>query len=261
MQLLEWILGRRRKQTVTDPRRIAETLKSKIASLQGIPMLPEGAIKAMAVAKSPDVSLEDLALVIAPDPALTASILKLANSVLFRTGRPTETLVGAVVRIGLRQCYNLILTAAMRSLFCKLPKGQQGHFECLWRHSLLTACVCRELNLHLSLGFRHEEFTCGLTHDIGRMLIGIGTPEQFEAIDPVDFLEGPEVLAREQEVLGTDHCEVGAWFASQNQLPTSVIECIQFHHVPADAGKYRGLAAVVSTADHMANYSQARTPP
>ena len=157
-------------------------------------MLPEGAIKAMAVAKSPDVSLEDLALVIAPDPALTASILKLANSVLFRTGRPTETLVGAVVRIGLCQCYNLILTAAMRSLFCKLPKGQQGHFECLWRHSLLTACVCRELNLHLSLGFRHEEFTCGLTHDIGRMLIGIGTPEQFEAIDPVDFLEGPEVL-------------------------------------------------------------------
>ena len=48
----------------------------------------------------------------------------------------------------------------------------------------------------------------------------------------------------------------GAWFASQNQLPTSVIECIQFHHAPADAGKYRGLAAVVSTADHMANYSQ-----
>src|SRR5262249_52230906 len=155
-------------------------------------------VKAMAVAKNPDSSLAEMATVIERDPALAAGILKLANSPLYRTAYAVETLHQAVVKLGLRECQNLILAVGMRSLFRTLPRPRQARYESLWRHSFLTGCVSRQLNCLLEMGFRGEEFAGGLSHDIGRVLIAIGAPDHFDAVDPMNFIEGPDLLANER---------------------------------------------------------------
>jgi HD-like signal output (HDOD) protein len=261
MKFLDWVLGRRRKADTADPQRadpqrVAEMLKTTVGGLERLPMLPAGAAQAMAAARSPDISLEELARVIERDAALAASVLRLANSALHSAGSPAQTLYQAVIRLGTRECYNAICAVAMKSLFRNVSPAQRLCFEQLWQHALLTACVCRRLDTHLALGCKGEEFTCGLTHDLGRILIALGAPEQFAAADPMDFVEGPELLEGEQAALGTDHCEVGAWFADQNRLPSSVLECVHLHHTPAEAGEYRDLVALVAAADHMANFYQ-----
>ena len=76
----------------------------------------------------------------------------------------------------------------------------------------------------------------------------------FPQVDPLDFVEEGDILAREEELLGTNHCYFGAWFADRSQLPGSVISAIQYHHTPEKAPDHHQLIALVATADHMANY-------
>jgi HD-like signal output (HDOD) protein len=230
------------------------TLKARVGELATIPTLPDAALKAMAALKEPHCSLVDLAEIVRKDPALTAGILRLANSALYRISRTIQSIDQAVVRLGTRECQNLILTVSMQSMFRRADSAQRVACERLWKHSLLTASLCRRLNDSLALGFAGEEFACGIGHDLGRILIVLVAFEAFQQADPLDFEEGPDILQREQDVLGTDHCFFGAWYASMNQLPASMISAVQFHHLPSEAGERQPLVALVSTADHMANY-------
>lgn len=233
-----------------------ERLKAAVGNLNQLPMLPQAATQALELVHDPDCSLKQLARVIERDPALATGILKLANSALYRVGRTITSLDLAIVHLGLRECRNLIITVGMRSLFRHVSKEQQERAETLWHHSFLTGCLSRRLNRALGLGFQGEEFSCGLSHDLGRLLIALGLPDRFAAVDPLDFHEGPETLQRERDQLGIDHCYFGAWFANVNQLPSSLSSVCQFHHEPAEVQEHQLLVALVAAADDMANYLQ-----
>lgn len=233
-----------------------EKLKAAVGNLNQLPMLPVAATKAVTMARAPDCSLPKLAAVIETDPALAASVLKLANSALYRPARPLTSLELAIVRLGLRECCNLILTAGMRGLFLRTQPRLKRTCDTLWHHSFLTACLCRRLNTAFALGFQGEEFSGGLFHDLGRLLFALGLPDRFPTVDPLDFREGPEVLARERNQLGVDHGFAGAWFAAVNQLPPALSDISEFHHCPAKAVKHQALVALVATGDDMANHIQ-----
>ena len=256
MHLPDWMRRRREPSGGAGGRPVLQTLLTAVGKLNRMPTLPVAATRAMNVAKDPNSSLAELAAVIERDPALAAGILKLANSALYRTFEGVLSLQQAVVRLGSRECQNLILAVGMRSLFLNMPPARQARYAALWRHSFLTGCLCRRLARVLGLPFEGEEFAAGLAHDIGRVLIGLGAPEHAEAADPMHFIEGPDVLLREEALLGTDHCHFGARFANVNSLPAPLISAVQFHHTPEWAQEHKPLVALVAVADHMANYFQ-----
>lgn len=233
-----------------------EKLKAAVGNLNKLPMLPAAATQALALIQSPDCSMKSLARVIEGDPTLAAGILKLANSALYRVGRTIASIDLALVRLGLRECRNLIYAVSMRSLFRSTSPGQQARMEALWHHAFLTGCLCRRLNNTLGLGFQGEEFSSGLSHDLGRLLLAVGIPDRVADVDPLTFQEGLETLQREQDRLGIDHCYFGAWFANVNQLPSSLSVACLFHHAPAEAQEHQSLVALVAAADDMANYAQ-----
>lgn len=240
--------------THKEPKTPEEFLKRAVESIHELWTLPEAAVEAMEIANDPDSSMRDLSAVIERDPALATGVLKQANSPLFWCGRNIESLNQAVVLLGLRECQNLIVAVGMRSFFKSTIGAQKRMCEILWSHACVTANLCRKLNRSLRLGHGGEEFACGLVHDLGRILVAISAPQVFELVDPLDFREGPGTLRRERELLATDHCRFGAWFAARNRLPKSLISAIGFHHTPEDAGDHTALIALVATADHMANH-------
>ena len=198
----------------------------------------------------------DFVGVIERDMTLASDILRIANSIMFSGGRPVMNLHRAVVRVGMRQCKSLIIASSFSSMMKSISLDAEWVREILWRHGFTTALLSLHLNRSLNVGFQGEEFAAGLIHDVGRMLLATCLPEQFQTVDPLDFDEGAETLLNEQNVIGTNHCDVGFWFAKKNALPEPLADVVRFHHFPDKSPRNRRLVALVAASDHMANHLQ-----
>ncbi|MCA9153325.1 MAG: HDOD domain-containing protein [Planctomycetales bacterium] len=222
-------------------------------------MLPAAALEALELAKDPNCSVSRFSLLVQRDTKLATDILSMANSAAFAPVSPIVTLHQAVVRLGFWQCRNLIVASSVASLMQRIPLEQEWIREVLAQHSYTTAVVGVHLNRVMSVGFHGEEFTAGLIHDFGRLLLAVVTGDDFGMVDPLDFdelAEADAMLDRETAGVGTNHCELGAWFAGQNGLPESLVHVIRLHHTPFVPGPHQKLVALTAAADHLANHLQ-----
>ena len=240
--------------TVALPVAVLERLRSRANNLK---MLPAVATQALQIVEDPDCGINEFAAVVERDPSLAAGILRMANSVVFSSGKPVLNLHQAVVRLGFRQCKNLIVTASFSSMMKSMTLDEEWIRETLSQHSFTTALLCLNMNRTLNIGFQGEEFTGGLIHDIGRLLLATCYSDCFSELDKLEFDEEIGVLAAEQALVETNHCEIGAWFVTKNALPEQLKSVVRFHHNPeqADANSRR-FVALVAVCDHMANHLQ-----
>lgn len=229
-------------------------------TLRGSLMLPTVAMEALEVAKNPRCTIGEFSRIVERDLRLATEIIAQSNSILYSPDRPVTCLHQSVLRLGFKQCQNLILSASLSSLMQRLPLECRLAQELLWRHSITTAITSVQLNRLLGLGFHGEDFTAGLIHDMGRMLIAAAYPDRFEEIDPLDFDEAESVNEEEREVLGTDHCAIGAWYAEENRLPAELREVMLAHHGDRPATINPRLVALTIASDHLANYVQRHAP-
>jgi len=230
----------------------------KVDQLQ---MLPELAIQALEVAKDPDCSVKEFTSLIEKDMTLASDMLRMANSMVYSRGVSILSLQQAVVRLGFRQCKNLILASSAASLMTQLTAAEERTRQALWKHSFLTASVASFMNRAMNLGFQGEEFTGGLIHDIGRILLALMDPASFSFADRLDFREGDnrdqqESLQRERDLMGTDHCALGGWFVEYSGLPGSLADVVRHHHSGPAKMSRSPLVALVAAADHVANHLQ-----
>lgn len=235
--------------------KLADALMQTVRDLK---MLPRVAIKAIAIADDPDASVRDFAKVVSQDLKLTAGILAFANSPLFpvfAAGSKVTCLETAITRLGFRQVRQMILVSSYSSMVQSLPTLEEATREKLNEHGFLVGCICSELNRLFGLRLQGEEFTAGIIHDVGRILVAATIGESFRQVDPLDFDESSEdFLADEMKLMGTNHARIGAWFLRRNQLPEELINVAMYHHCPNDSAQYTRLVALVAIADDLANY-------
>ena len=224
---------------------------------QNLQMLPTVAIKALDVAKDPNCSIREFVSIIERDAKLATDILGMSNSAMFWTGgAPIVSLQQSVVRLGFRQCRNLILSTSLASMMRNMSLAEEWIRDALSQHAFITGLTAVHVNRIVGTGFQGEEFAAGLIHDFGRALLAVCMPEQFATADPLDFEESSETPDKESWFLETNHCEAGAWFAQINSLPSEFVETIRHHHAPQNSLKHRRLVALTGISDHIANHMQ-----
>ena len=246
--------ARRREDDTAE--RSARLEQKVLALVDNMPTLPDTAARAMTLAEDPGSTFGDLARLIEADAAIATRLLHIANSALYSSGCPAVKLDQAIMRLGMCQCKNLILAISVKSLFQEIPSATKKACEALWHHGNVAASLCRQMNRAYRLGFDGEEFSAGLLHDLGRILLALADPECFAQADPLDFREEGDLLARERAAIAIDHCALGAWFGAHSQLPQALVEAIRRHHEPGLGENSERLVALVATADHMANHLQ-----
>lgn len=240
-------------QTVAIPSQLLDRMCGR---LQKVQMLPAIAQQALELAKDPECTIREFARIVEQDIKLAAEMLRIANSPVYCGSRPIVSLSEATVRLGLAHCKNLILTSSFASLIEEFTTEEAWVRDVLWRHGMATAVIASNLNRTLGAGFQGEEFTAGLMHDIGRILLAVAIPHRFLEGDPVTFFEDEQSLQREKFVFQTTHTDIGAWFAMGNRLPDCLVAAIRYHHQPARTILHRRLTALIAAADEMANYVQ-----
>jgi len=237
--------------------KLAARLEQNVLRLVGnMPTMPDVATRVMGLANDPKTNAADFARLIEGDAAIATDLLRIANSAIYSGGAPAVKLPQAVVRLGIFPCKNLIVSISMKSLLWNMTGDESALCKALWHHGHVTACLCRQINRTYRLMFAGEEFSAGLLHDMGRILLLLADQECFTRINAMDFQEEAGLLQRERAAIGIDHCALGAWFGEQSKLPEVLIEAMRFHHEPNLSPDATRLVTLVAAADHMANHLQ-----
>lgn len=226
-------------------------LDQVVAVVNDIPALPQVMIRVMKLTEDPDSTVQDINNIITQDQALTARVLRLANSAYYGFPRRINTVTEATVLLGFQTIRSIVLAASVNDLLSKEVSGYALAPGELWRHSQATAITARYLARVLKMKNADQVYTAGLLHDIGKVVLNHYLEENYhEVIDKVET-EKISFLQAESEVLAFDHAMVGAKVADKWNLPPELVEAIAFHHAPEKAELNPLLTAVVHVADAM----------
>ncbi|QOJ15909.1 MAG: HDOD domain-containing protein [Planctomycetia bacterium] len=133
-----------------------------------LPRMPAVADKALIQLRENTVDFRALADVVQQDAALTAQLLRVANSVTYRGFSEIRSLDLAFARLGQRTVRSVILGTTIRALAIRTGGATRSIGEELWRASLAAAAVCGELAVRIGEN-EDDAFLSGLLHDIGNL--------------------------------------------------------------------------------------------
>lgn len=232
---------------------MAVKLDHILKRVESLPPLPTSALQVIELTKNPETSVKDLEAVIGQDPALTAGILRQANSAYYGYARRISSLQEAIVMLGFQVTQGLAMSAAVAPLLKSKLAGYEIEQEGLWKHSLLTAMAAKRLCQHCKLPYGNVAFTAGLLHDIGKLVISIYIQEVGSYLlkkvteSKISFAE------LEEKVIGYDHARVGGFLGRSWNLPDDLVAAISFHHSLSNAQNYAELSSVIHVANGLAN--------
>jgi HD-like signal output (HDOD) protein len=118
-----------------------ELLKGILASPR-LPSPPAVALQVIDLVQDPAVSTIALASTIGADPALSARVLRTANSSFYAQARTIKTVNEAIVLLGLNSVRTLALGFSLVDTFRQHQVGAFD-FDAFWRRSVTTAAAAR----------------------------------------------------------------------------------------------------------------------
>ncbi len=221
-----------------------ETAKVIAAQVGDLPTLPHVATKVMELLSGDDSSASDLDRVISRDQALTARVLKLANSALFGRRGMISTLTRAIVLLGFKTVQSLVIAASTETLY----RATSSRFKdkLLWEHAVAAALAAGFVARECRYASVEEAFTAGLLHDIGKVVLDQNLPEPYQEVVELVYNDEVTFLEAEHKILGFDHAEVGALVVKKWNLPAPLEEAVRLHHRPMQSLLDPALCAIVS---------------
>lgn len=154
-----------------------------------LPTMPEVATRIAELADDPDAGVPELTRVIQMEPAVAGSILKVANSPLYRGTAEIDNIRNAVIRLGLKVTRDLATSIALREVFSSKNKAIQARMQSAWEHSVNISSRSYALAKKTGTLDPERALMAGLLHDIGEVAIlthmdrcGLdGSPEDLDA--------------------------------------------------------------------------------
>lgn len=205
------------------------------------PLLPTVAAEVMAAARAPELDPSKVCALLERDALLAAMALKVAQSPLYGGG--ARTLREAVVRLGARGVYDVVLEAALHARIFRAP-GYDAVMARLRTHSVAVAHAARALCRYTSLDADHA-FLCGLLHDVG-IAVGI------IAVADKPALFGKPSRDALAVGLGEVHEAASGVVAAAWQLGAEVRLVVSRHHHPIMDGFPHPMIELLSLAERVA---------
>jgi putative nucleotidyltransferase with HDIG domain len=178
-----------------------------------------------------DYRTADLEGVILKDPALSATFLRIANSVIYRGLVPCESVLMACARLGRNAVREIVVGVATMDMF----RDVKSRGATIRNHCAGVGAIARTLADEWHLRAGDQLFLSGLLHDIGKLLCLQAGIESYDGLPP-DSLDAPDRLhLAERDRLGFDHAVLGAHVLSSWKIPEPTSQIVAWHHQPERA--------------------------
>jgi len=220
-----------------------------VAKMTSFPTLPVMVHKLLAVAGDVDAGINEVAEVVAYDAALTANILKAANSAFLGYHKRVDSLTEAAIRLGTKWIIQMAVSSLIYSNIKRPAPGYDLSAEDLWRHSAAVAIMSDNLCKLLEVKETGMIYTAALLHDMGKFALGEFVSESFDDIQAKVDEDNISFEEAEEKILGIDHAEVGALIGENWNFPSHIIAAIRWHHNPSGMHKAHPAVDIVHLAD------------
>ena len=224
-----------------------------VLAVEDLEPLPQSVTALVPLVASAEPEIDKIVEVINFDQALTATLLRVANSAASASVHPVTTAARAVMRLGTGRVLSIAVGSAVSGQMKQALPGYGYSERSLWRHSVAAALAAECLPKFTEVEIPAESFTAALLHDIGKLAMSRFLDPEVSAYLHRAREEGHRsCLEAEVEVLGVHHGEVGELMARHWKLPESISAAICFHHSPD------GAKSVICDAVHLSEVVASR---
>lgn len=205
------------------------TLEQILKKLDSLPEPPKASVQALNMLEDPNVPLAKVSEFLSLDEILTTKLLKLSNSAYYGYQGKVTTVKEAMMRIGT----NIIKSLLYSSMLDNSGLTPTGFFIDLWKSSLFTGMLAKEVGIRLGHNRPDVCFTGGLLCDVGQILLNEFTSQFYATLVKDVRKSSQQIVNAEQDVFGFTHIHVGRRMAELWKLPIIYQNVIRYHHDPA----------------------------
>ncbi|HED17018.1 MAG TPA: HDOD domain-containing protein [Gammaproteobacteria bacterium] len=185
-----------------------------------LPTLPDVALRVRDAVEDENASASNIAKAVSTDAALSARLLQVANSPLYRPRTPVDNLQTAIARLGQKQIQNLVISLVMQQMFQATDEVLEVRLRGLWEHNVEVAAICHVLASAIPVLQSDQALMAGLVHDIGILPILVRAEEVHELLDHPELLDS---------VTSKLHTQIGAHILKQWSFPETLVHVVQEH--------------------------------
>jgi len=224
-----------------------EKAEQMVAKIDDLPTIPAVANQILQLLDQPDVQIEEIADLMLSDQVMTARVMKLLNSPVYKPSHEITSLKRALVYLGLRHVRELALTTSLIGAFEK----DTGAFEIssFWEHSFGTGMVSKVIAKLVGYKDLEKAYISGIIHNLGVVFLSAYMRDEFKSV--LDAIKDKPVKLIDEEIkhFGTSHCEIGLCMARKWNFPEAYCEVIGYHHNPSEATLDPVLCSIVNLAE------------
>jgi len=230
-----------------DKTAMIEKAEQLVGAVEELPTIPVVATQVLQLLDQPDVSVEEVADLMLTDQVMTARVMKMLNSPVYKPGHEISSLKRALVYLGLRHIREVALTTSFINAF----EDQDGaiNVTAFWEHSFGVGMVSKVIAEKVGYRDLEKAYIAGIIHDLGEVFLGHFMAREFQRVLEYTRQKAVKLVDAEAEMLGTTHSEIGLVMARKWNFPDPYCEVISYHHTPAEATIDPVLCAIVNLSD------------
>ena len=211
----------------------------------------------MEIIRNPEANAVDLKNTIEIDPPLCAKVLRRANSAQYGLRRVISSIQESIVMLGFNTVRELALNLKVSGVF----QDETIHFgysrKGLWKHSLATAMIAKNIYRREFSEKGDEIYSIGLLHDIGIIVFDQYDHDLFLQIAESAQAQNKSYRDVEKELTGFDHSIIARELTRSWKLPAALVQAIACHEEPRRCDViHRKLAMTVFVADYLSQFHE-----
>ena len=195
-----------------------------------LPALPSIVARLLTLIDDPKSSARGISKLISSDQAITAKLLRVANSSYYAFRNEINSVKLAVALLGLDTVLNIVLSVSLNRNLNSFNYDDDFDMIMFWEHSLSVGIVGKMLATQFSIENKEEIFTIGILHDIGKLIIHEYLHDFYLEIEEVLNKKEISLLEVEKRVMQTDHSEIASVLCKSWNLPARITKSVERHH-------------------------------
>jgi diguanylate cyclase (GGDEF)-like protein len=227
------------------------SLQQALKACRTLPSVPVVVLEVLELCQDEEICISKVAKVITRDPALSAKVLKVANSPWYGVRAQIKTLDRAVTLLGINATLSLALSFSLvRGL--RRSKGARFDHQAYWRRSVIAATASQVVGSFVRAASRDELFLGGLLQDIGMLVLNEAMPRIYGPLVASANGDHAMQVELERKELGADHAQVGTWLLARWNLPDNLQAAVAGSHDSAGDRRYELFAKAVAAGSRIA---------